>query len=155
MMRVRPLVVVVSVILSDFVSKNIVQRLAAPLNIAADVSLQAAQNTRGLFGSLPLSLTVVLSSVVLLVLLFVLRRAVSRRERLGLSLIVGGGVANLTERMAMGHVTDILLIRDLSAWNVADVAILAGIALVIFGQSFRSVGQSRRFSATEVKAMIM
>lgn len=137
-------VVVGVVVLVDVLSKNVVQRFATPWFLTAGVSLQPVATTRGLFGALPLGITVGVSIVVLLALLFALRRALSRHEHLGISLIIGGGIANLAERIAAGHVTDILLIEGLSVWNVADLAILSGL-LVVLGSWFvrRTVGQHR------------
>jgi len=54
----------------------------------------------------------------------------------GLSLILGGAVGNLWDRLANGHVTDFLLFYIGSyqwpAFNVADSAIVVGAALLVF-----------------------
>ncbi len=59
-----------------------------------------------------------------------------KRFSLGLSLILGGAVGNLWDRIALGHVVDFLdfYIRSYHwpAFNVADSAITCGVALLIW-----------------------
>ena len=53
-------------------------------------------------------------------------------------LVVGGGVANLADRLTGGTVVDML---DLGWWpvfNLADVLLLSGVALILLGQRRRS-----------------
>lgn len=54
----------------------------------------------------------------------------------GLSLILGGAVGNLWDRLASGHVTDFLLFYigqyQWPAFNIADSAIVVGAALLVF-----------------------
>ncbi len=52
---------------------------------------------------------------------------------LGLSLIAGGAVGNLVDRLRNGAVTDFIQIGDLPIFNVADTLIVIGAGLVIFG----------------------
>lgn len=56
---------------------------------------------------------------------------------LGLCLILAGGASNLFDRIAWGHVVDFMVLRagplQTGVFNVADVAITAGVALVLFG----------------------
>jgi signal peptidase II len=55
---------------------------------------------------------------------------------IGLSLILGGAVGNLWDRLAAGHVTDFLLFYigryQWPAFNVADSAIVIGATLLVF-----------------------
>jgi signal peptidase II len=54
----------------------------------------------------------------------------------GLSLILGGAIGNLWDRLATGHVTDFLLFYvghyQWPAFNVADSAIVIGAGLLVF-----------------------
>lgn len=54
----------------------------------------------------------------------------------GLSLILGGAIGNLWDRLAAGHVTDFLLFYvgnyQWPAFNVADSAIVVGAGLLVF-----------------------
>jgi signal peptidase II len=55
----------------------------------------------------------------------------------GLALILAGGASNLGDRMAWGHVVDFVVLRagplQTGVFNVADMAITLGVALVVFG----------------------
>ena len=55
----------------------------------------------------------------------------------GLALILAGGASNLVDRMAWGHVVDFVVLRagplQTGVFNVADMAITIGVALVVFG----------------------
>jgi lipoprotein signal peptidase len=62
--------------------------------------------------------------------------------RLGIPLVVGGALGNLVDRVRYGHVVDFIEFHaqfrgELHRWptfNVADVAIVLGIALVLWGR---------------------
>lgn len=55
----------------------------------------------------------------------------------GLALILAGGGSNLFDRIAWGHVVDFMVLRagplQTGVFNVADVAITTGVALVLLG----------------------
>jgi signal peptidase II len=59
-----------------------------------------------------------------------------RLARTGLALILGGAIGNLLDRIMHGYVLDFVDVyyRDVHFWafNVADAAITAGAALVLF-----------------------
>lgn len=54
-------------------------------------------------------------------------------ERISLAMIVGGGIGNLIDRIALGYVTDFLDIHIIPIFNVADCFITVGCALLIIG----------------------
>ncbi|HEX6397597.1 MAG TPA: signal peptidase II [Steroidobacteraceae bacterium] len=68
----------------------------------------------------------------------------------GLTLIVGGAIGNLIDRLYLGHVIDFILVHwgnsYFPAFNVADSAISVGAALVIF-DSLRDAVRERRARA--------
>lgn len=68
-------------------------------------------------------------------LLLAVRLQWSRLAAVGLILFVAGGLSNLIDRMAMGSVIDFMNVGIGSfrtgIFNVADVAILAGVALLL------------------------
>ncbi|MGE0809007.1 MAG: signal peptidase II [Immundisolibacter sp.] len=78
----------------------------------------------------------VAASVVIVVLL---RRTApgDRLNGIGLSLVLGGAVGNLIDRLWLGHVVDFLDVyygaSHWPAFNVADSAITVGAALLILG----------------------
>ncbi len=76
----------------------------------------------------------VLVSVALLV--WALRRWHDRGFAIGVGLIVGGAIGNAYDRLTLGAVTDFLNvtccgINNPFAFNIADVAIFAGVALLL------------------------
>ena len=91
----------------------------------------------------------VLAAVVSLVLIvWVLR--LPRREwltGLALSLVIGGAIGNLVDRIQLGYVVDFIDVHYAGwhwpAFNVADSAITCGVALLLL-QATRQVWQNRR-----------
>lgn len=59
-----------------------------------------------------------------------LGRPFAARELWSFALIATGGASNVFDRLFMGGVTDYLIFAR-SAWNIADIMILAGIALML------------------------
>jgi signal peptidase II len=48
-----------------------------------------------------------------------------------LGLLIGGSLANLTDRIRLGHVTDFLDLRFWPAFNLADMFIVVGVAALL------------------------
>ena len=73
---------------------------------------------------------------VALLIVWLLRRGGDAWYCTGLALILGGGLGNLWDRLTLGHVVDFLLFHwrhwYYPAFNLADSAITAGAALLIF-----------------------
>ncbi len=77
-----------------------------------------------------------ITAVAVVVIVILLRRhADERLFRLGLTLILGGALGNLYDRLALGKVVDFLDVHAFGwhwpAFNVADSAITVGAALLI------------------------
>jgi signal peptidase II len=51
--------------------------------------------------------------------------------RVSLGLQLGGAAGNLIDRLRLGHVTDFIDVRALPVFNVADVAIVGGVMLLV------------------------
>ncbi len=64
-----------------------------------------------------------------------LRKPGSLLQRWGLTLILGGALGNLYDRIAYGHVVDFILVHwrswSFSVFNIADSAISIGVVLLI------------------------
>jgi lipoprotein signal peptidase len=60
------------------------------------------------------------------------RQTLPARKFAAYGLIIVGGISNTYDRIFSGGVVDYILFAR-SAWNIADLMILAGIALLIFG----------------------
>lgn len=121
---------------------KILGRLALPAEGVAlfpGVILRVFDNLRGPFGLGSLPLTIVASTVVLVAVIRQFRVPGSRSSvpAASVGLLLGGGVSNLVERLLFGRTTDLLIIGDVTALNVADAAILGGLALLLWPQSRR------------------
>jgi len=92
------------------------------------------KNTGVAFGiPVPLVIIVFLSSVVLFLLIYLLKKSkqASLVRRLGLILIVFGAVSNLIDRIIFGFTVDYLLVLT-GVINLADIMIVGGLALLAF-----------------------
>jgi signal peptidase II len=83
--------------------------------------------------------------VVLLVGLFwylLKNQSLSKSQILALSLVLGGGVSNIFDRLMFGKVVDFMVMGfeklKTGVFNIADVAIMAGLFLLIFSRGART-----------------
>lgn len=62
-----------------------------------------------------------------------------RMQVIALSLVLGGGISNIFDRLANGKVVDFMVMGweqlKTGVFNIADVSIMAGLFLLIFSQS--------------------
>ena len=101
----------------------------------------------GLFGNLSV-LFVVFSVVVIAVVAVASRNLPGRPSAVGLGLILGGALGNLTDRLIRGpgfggEVVDFIDLHVWPVFNAADSAIVIGAALLVI-QGFRRDRESRR-----------
>jgi signal peptidase II len=151
LMRAR-LALAALVVLLDQATKLAVLRLIEPyqsIPVVPGFNLTLAFNRGASFSFLAdaggwqrwlFSAVSVAASVVILVLL---RRTAAgdKLNATGLSLVLGGAVGNLIDRLWLGHVIDFLDVYygawHWPAFNVADSAITVGAALLILGMRHR------------------
>lgn len=139
--RLFLLVIALIVIGADQLTKVAVER-ALPLNsswapfasIAPFFRFTHVSNTGAAFGLFPtgsvlFAVVAVVVGVVILVYNFQLP-AGNLLLRLGLGLQLGGALGNLVDRLRLGHVTDFLDFGPWPVFNLADTAIVAGVALL-------------------------
>lgn len=89
----------------------------------------------GLFGSLP-ALFVIISVGVIVVVLLASRRLPSAATAVGLGLVLGGALGNLTDRLVRGaglsgEVVDFIDLHVWPVFNVADSALVVGAAVLL------------------------
>jgi signal peptidase II len=85
---------------------------------------------------------IIFSAVTLMaaaLLIYLISKSADFRERLAFSLILGGAVGNLIDRIAMGKVTDFVnwdfpdfIMERWPVFNVADSAVVTGVILLSF-----------------------
>ena len=87
----------------------------------------------------------VLAGVSLLVTLVVAaaawkrRASASRAEQVAMALVAAGAIGNVVDRMRLGYVVDFIHLRHWPVFNVADVLIVVGGALLALG----GIGRAR------------
>jgi signal peptidase II len=136
------------VVLTDQLSKQVViaglQPGRAITVLPRLLSIRHVQNPVAAYGALTgldnayrVPILILFPIVLLAALIYALRQIEDRARSLLLafSLILGGAVGNLIDRLALGHVTDFLVFqrgRSHSAvYNLADLCILAGMAMIL------------------------
>ena len=86
-----------------------------------------------LFDDYPQILTVLISIVIAYLIYSNVRQG---KINPGLACILGGGIGNLIDRLTRGYVVDFInpLFIDFAVFNIADVALNVGVALIIIEQ---------------------
>jgi lipoprotein signal peptidase len=133
-MRVAVIIAAV-VVLCDAATKLLGRAvLSAPgFTLFPGIVLRVVDNPRGPFSLGSVGLAAGLSLVVLLFLISCLHSARSSpRAAAFLALMLGGGVANVGERLLFGQSTNLVVLAEWTAVNVADLAIgLGTIGLIL------------------------
>ncbi len=97
--------------------------------------LTLARNPGGAFGLLPHATLylVAASAAIAVALLLYARIAVARSPLLtvAVGMLLGGAVGNLMDRVRLGAVIDFIDLRVWPVFNVADIAVTAGGALIV------------------------
>lgn len=86
-----------------------------------------------MFENMPM-VTIVLPLLLMIACLFFAVRLHAQGKKPAvfcLGLIIGGGIGNLIDRAIFGYVTDMFDFRVFPVFNVADIAVTAGCALLI------------------------
>jgi signal peptidase II len=110
--------------------------LGSSVSIAGPVKISHVQNSGIAFGffSQATSLVIVLTSAVVLWIIFFFARSGARHPLLpaALGLVVGGSTSNLFDRITNGYVTDFVDLGSWPSFNLADFCIVLGVAVLIF-----------------------
>lgn len=136
----RYLLISIIVVITDQVTKHLVRAFISPyetkglLPFLQIVHIRNEGAAFGLFRGLGNITFIIISIIAILIVLYILLK--DSKDRLSLSLILGGASGNLIDRIIYGNVTDFL---DLyasrfhwPAFNVADSALTIGIFLIFF-----------------------
>ena len=133
------LVVAAAAILADQVTKQVVGRtlaLGESVDIVGPFSIHHVENSGIAFGLFASRTTFVIAITAVAVGWMLWFFATSGRRHpvlpVALGLVLGGSIANLVDRVRLGHVTDFLDFVAWPAFNLADTFIVVGVAL-LFG----------------------
>ena len=131
--------IAVAAVGADQLTKQVVARtlsLGEEVEIAGPFSIHHVHNSGIAFGlfSSATSVVIGLTALAVLWMLVFFARSGARHPVLpvALGLVLGGSVANLLDRIRLGHVTDFLDFRFWPAFNLADFFIVVGVA-TLFG----------------------
>jgi signal peptidase II len=126
-------------VLADQLTKQAIGRALAVgegVDIFGPFSIRHVENSGIAFGLFSSRTTIVIGVTALAVGWMVWFFARSGRRHpvlpVALGLVLGGSLANLIDRMRLGHVTDFLDFEAWPAFNLADTFIVVGVA-VLFG----------------------
>ena len=164
--RACGLIAALIAILVDQVSKWYIVRVAfsAPVEITSFLDLKLRFNSGISFGFLGGATSIgrgfILASSVILICGLVgwLNRAQRPKTSAALGLMIGGGVSNVLDRIRTGAVTDFIDVQ-LGRWhwptfNLADVALVAGVGLLLFGVGHTSRAQGRDPQPSEEESRV-
>ncbi len=141
-------------VIADQLTKQVVGRtlsLGESVDILGPFSIHHVQNSGiafGLFGSRT-SIVIAVTAVAVGAMLLFFARSGRRHPVLpvALGLVLGGSIANLIDRVRLGHVTDFLDFVAWPAFNLADMFIVVGVAILfaalVLGDSSQRMHGSR------------
>ena len=132
------LAVVFAAVVADQITKQIVVSmldLGDSVHVAGPLEIRHVTNPGiafGLFSSWATAVTI-LTAVAVGWMLFYFARAGARHPVLpvALGLLIGGSLANLIDRLRLGHVTDFIDLRFWPAFNLADSFIVLGVLVLL------------------------
>ena len=122
-------------VVADQATKSLVRRSEAdlPLDFAGGFGVRLATNEGVSFGRFAEGGDLLIAAVAALaVAVAVAICVVPARYRWGLGLLLGGALGNLVDRIRFGAVVDFIDVPWWPTFNLADVAIVAGVTLVVW-----------------------
>jgi signal peptidase II len=132
------LAIAFAAVVADQVTKQIVVStldLGDSVHVAGPLEIRHVTNPGiafGLFSSWATAVTI-LTAVAVGWMLFYFERTGARHSVLpvALGLLIGGSLANLIDRLRLGHVTDFIDLRFWPAFNLADTFIVVGVTILL------------------------
>jgi signal peptidase II len=145
------LIIIACVYAIDRTTKILTVRLTHNINIIPRVlDFHYVQNTGTLWGMFQNTnvFFVIFSSVILIILVFLIESLVINHVALAATaFIIGGALGNITDRLLYGHVVDMVDFHFWPVFNAADSAISTGVViliiLLIYDEYFK-LGQIRK-----------
>lgn len=136
------------VVISDFITKRMILKWVNPyesVDILPFINIVHVKNEGaafGLFATLGNRIFVIISIVAIIIIISYLARIKGKLEIISISLILGGAIGNLIDRLTIGKVVDFIDFFvgkwHWPAFNVADSALTVGIILFLI-DSLRNV----------------
>jgi len=147
------IVVIILSIAADYLSKYlIVQNLDAlpKVIIPHIVEFTYVENKGAAFGMLSNNRWIFmgLSAIMIIAIaiyLFVESKKLTALDKISLALIVGGGIGNMIDRIALGYVVDFInaLFVDFYVFNIADSCVCVGCGLLVISQIYQTAKEAK------------
>ncbi|MDD5025979.1 MAG: signal peptidase II [Candidatus Peribacteraceae bacterium] len=119
------------VLAAVFVDAFLAQRIAI---VGAFIGFERSVNGGVAFGWHLGIIQPLLIAVALILIAWLATVAAKTREaQIGFGLIIGGGIANIIDRLRDGFVTDFIQVGSCPVFNLADSCITAGAVLLLLG----------------------
>jgi signal peptidase II len=151
--------VAVAAVIADQVTKHIVSSQLAlddEIGIVGPFSIHHVQNSGIAFGLFPdaTGAVIAVTTIAIVWMLVFFARGGARHPVLpvALGLLIGGSISNLADRVRLGHVTDFLDLRYWPAFNLADVCIVVGVALLVGTMLAGEKSPRRRHGASTLRS---
>jgi len=134
--------ITLAVVAIDQVSKFCIRTIMSPGQSIPEggfFRITYSKNEGGIFGlPLPSVFLIVLTTIVIVAIVFVYYRYPLSREKLikiALGFLMGGAIGNLVDRLFIGKVGEVTDFIDIGAWpvfNLADSAVVIGVILIAY-----------------------
>ncbi|MCX5716779.1 MAG: signal peptidase II [Nitrospirae bacterium] len=144
-MRKTAFIIMPLLVILDQATKYLADKLISPFNPIELLPFLHLVNLRnegaafGMFKSLGNNIFIIISLIAIGVIFFMLIKG--KENPLGLSLILGGAIGNLIDRLFRGSVVDFIDVfagrHHWPAFNVADSALTIGIGLIFIKLFFK------------------
>jgi len=131
----RYIILLFFVILTDILSKYWVNISDPEFSVIGNIlRITHVKNTGVAFGTPLPGITLVIPLILLGIGVFLWKswRHISELEKTGYLMIITGGLLNALERTFFGSVTDFISLQYFAVFNIADIAITAGVLLIAF-----------------------
>jgi signal peptidase II len=134
-MKKRNAIIIFSLIFIDQISKIYFRDFPGKISIIKDwIYFVNAQN-KGIAFSMEIPLFVIKAISVFIIFYFIYDLFWKNNQQnivsVGKSLIIGGAIGNLIDRVFYGYVTDFIAISNFTIFNLADAFIFSGFILII------------------------
>lgn len=121
----------VFVVVADTITKIWIRKFFTAGNTDLFFRIGVYNNERGFFGLSSLQPVLILGIIFLIFVFFVFARSTNFNEKLACLLLAAGGFSNLFERIFYGRTTDIFILRNIGACNLADLSVVCGLLLLL------------------------
>ena len=127
------LIIIIDQITKFFVETNLINtRIPVIDNI---FYLTYLQNTGGAWGVLENNKTIFIIAIPIILIVIIIyllkNKNISRLENIGYCMLIGGAIGNYIDRIIRGYVVDFIDFVIWPVFNVADIAVVVGVGLII------------------------